>query len=75
MTLSERAHLEPTLLRHGVLIGATVTRERVGRLSFSLVTRLDSERVSCSGHVVGKTTRLIAHLMRMVINLRSYEKS
>jgi hypothetical protein len=75
MRLADRAHLEPHLSRQGVLIRASVTRERVGRLSFSLEKSLAVGGVVSSGHVVGKTTSLVAHLMRMVVTFNSREDS
>lgn len=69
MSLAERAQLEPELARLSVHIGSTVTRESVGRLSFALYEPTGKPTEISSPHVVGKTTNLIAHLMRMVVYL------
>ena len=73
MSLAERAQLEPELARWSVHIGSTVTRESVGRLSFALSEPTGKLSASSSPHVIGKTTNLIGHLMRMVVYLITKE--
>jgi hypothetical protein len=71
MSIADRAHLEPRLTQRGVLIGPSVTRERIGRLYFSIESRSGDSKAANSAHVIGKTTSLIAHLMRMIVSFGS----
>lgn len=73
VSLAERAQLEPELARWSVHIGSAVARESVGRLSFALHDPTGKLSASSSPHVIGKTTNLIGHLMRMVVYLVSKE--
>lgn len=75
MSLADRAQLEPALARWAVHIASLVSRESVGRLSFTLCEPTTAQPASSSPHVAGKTTQIMSHLIRMVVYLKSKEVS
>lgn len=75
MSLADRAQLEPALASWSVHIASPVSRESVGRLSFTLCEPTTTQPASSSLHVAGKTTHIMTHLMHMVVYLKPKEVS